>query len=260
MHRQIVQSALRSTRTTSALLKQNSINLVADVTCPLWRMTPVACVASWKHPKNSYEGVEFPERRKLTFVEKAPVFTGNQRPQKMFKRLIDMRGPEIVHNALIHKQYGIRAIHGGTMKPGHFEMVRNTTNRKLEENRMFAVWRLDPPWKSITKKGQGHRMGSGKGSIDHYVTPVRAGRIIIEMGGHLEFQEAAQILKRVADKLPFKAEAVSQQMLEEEVHQSQLLAQHNLNPFSFQYCVDNNMLGCRKWLSTYDYKWYNKYR
>ena len=32
---------------------------VTDVTCPLWRMTPVACVASWKHPKNSYEGLCF---------------------------------------------------------------------------------------------------------------------------------------------------------------------------------------------------------
>ena len=52
-----------------------------------------------------------------------------------------------------------QAIHGGTMKAGHFEMVRNTTNRKLEENRMFAIWRIDPPWKSVTKKGQGNVRG-----------------------------------------------------------------------------------------------------
>ena len=156
--------------------------------------------------------------------------------------------------------FTFQAIHGGTMKPGHFEMVRNTTNRKLEENRMFAVWRIDPPWKSVTKKGLGHRMGSGKGSIDHYVTPIRAGRIIIEMGGHLEFEEAVHILKRVADKLPFKAEAISQEMVEEEERQAEMLERENVNPFTFEYCVNNNMLGCRKWLSTYDYKWYNKYR
>lgn len=32
-------------------------------------------------------------------------------------------------------------------------------------------------------------MGGGKGSIDHYVTPVRPGRIIIEVAGHCEFIE-----------------------------------------------------------------------
>ena len=103
-------------------------------------------------------------------------------------------------------------------------------------------------------------MGSGKGSIDHYITPIRGGRIIIEMGGYLEFQEAEQILRRVADKLPFKAEAVSQEMLEVEARKEAILEGQNVNPFTFEYCVDNNMLGCRKWLSTYDYKWYNKYR
>lgn len=32
-------------------------------------------------------------------------------------------------------------------------------------------------------------MGGGKGSIDHYVTPIKAGRVIIEVGGHCEFFE-----------------------------------------------------------------------
>jgi len=34
-------------------------------------------------------------------------------------------------------------------------------------------------------------MGSGKGSIDHYATPVKAGRVIIEVGGHCEFFEVS---------------------------------------------------------------------
>lgn len=32
-------------------------------------------------------------------------------------------------------------------------------------------------------------MGSGKGSIDHYVTPVKAGQIIVEIGGPIEYFE-----------------------------------------------------------------------
>lgn len=65
---------------------------------------------------------------------------------------------------------------------------------------MFAIWRIPAPWQPVTKKGQGQRMGGGKGAIDHYVTPIRAGRIIVEMGGKCEFEEVqtsnpAKILK-----------------------------------------------------------------
>lgn len=40
-------------------------------------------------------------------------------------------------------------------------------------------------------------MGKGKGSIDHYVTPVKAGRIIVEMGGHIDFEEVKPLLQEV---------------------------------------------------------------
>jgi hypothetical protein len=36
-------------------------------------------------------------------------------------------------------------------------------------------------------------MGGGKGPIDHYVTPVKAGRVIIEMGGKCEFVEVSHL-------------------------------------------------------------------
>lgn len=54
-------------------------------------------------------------------------------------------------------------------------MIRLTVGRKIDANRMFAIWRIDSPWQPCTRKGQGHRMGGGKGAIDHYVTPVKAG-------------------------------------------------------------------------------------
>lgn len=50
---------------------------------------------------------------------------------------------------------------------------------------MFALWRIEPPWQPLSKKGIGKRMGGGKGSIHHYATPVRAERIIVELGGDL---------------------------------------------------------------------------
>ena len=59
------------------------------------------------------------------------------------------------------------------LKFGHFEMMRNGINRKLIEKRMFAIWRVEAPWKSATKKGVGHRMGSGKvGLFNHCLTTI----------------------------------------------------------------------------------------
>lgn len=50
-----------------------------------------------------------PERPKLHYIERVPTYNNSQiRPPKMFKMLGLMRGPETVHNKLIHKQYGIQ--------------------------------------------------------------------------------------------------------------------------------------------------------
>lgn len=57
-------------------------------------------------------------------MDKVPQFPPNLRPPKMQKRLRLMRGPELVHNQLLHKQYGIIATGGGRMRWGFFEMIR----------------------------------------------------------------------------------------------------------------------------------------
>ncbi|ESO08428.1 hypothetical protein HELRODRAFT_74919, partial [Helobdella robusta] len=204
--------------------------------------------------------IEFPEKRKLKFVEKTPHPLFGIKIRKMPKQLIDIRGPEDTLTYLLHKQYGIRALQGGQLRFGHFEMMRSGINRKMNESRCFALWRIDNPWKPITKKGQGHRMGGGKGNIDHYVTPVKAGRIILEFGGKIGFEEAYPILKRVAAKLPFKADVVSQEILEKEKLGAEALRENNLNPFSFEYCLKNNIMGCKQWASPYDFLWFGKYR
>jgi len=51
--------------------------------------------------------VEFPERRKLKFIDKVPNYSSGIRPPKMQRRLILSRGPELIHNKFAHEQYGI---------------------------------------------------------------------------------------------------------------------------------------------------------
>lgn len=51
------------------------------------------------------------------------------------------------------------------MQHGHFEMIRLTINRFIgDSDHMFGRWRVNAPFKPVTKKGQGQRMGGGKGT------------------------------------------------------------------------------------------------
>ncbi|XP_037529775.1 39S ribosomal protein L16, mitochondrial [Rhipicephalus sanguineus] len=212
----------------------------------------------WKVPP-TFEGVEFPEERKLRVLEKVPTYPFGVRPPKMFKDLATIRGPELVHNRLLYNQYGIMALSGAFLRPGHIDMIRLNINKKLDVTRMFAVWRIDPPWKPITKKGQGKRMGKGKGSIDHYVTPIKAGRVIIEIGGHVEFEEIKPLLEQVCHKLPVDAIPITNQVLEEIRLEEEELERKNINPFSIERVIDYKMHDSARWISKYDRKYYTKY-
>ncbi|XP_053625738.1 large ribosomal subunit protein uL16m [Plodia interpunctella] len=210
-------------------------------------------------PPKNYDDIEIPERQRLRVYEKVPMYPSNLKPPKMQKRLRYMRGPESLHTTLQLKQYGVVATGGGRLRFEHFEMARLVVARKLDQKRMFAIWRVDPPWQPVTKKGQGQRMGGGKGAIDHYVTPVKAGRIILEVGGKCEYAEVFQMLKIVAERLPFKAEPVSQEIMEKKALDEKWKEENNINPYTMKYIIQNNMGGCHKMLSPFDHKWYGKY-
>lgn len=79
----------------------------------------------------------------------------------------------------------------------HFEKTRERINARLQPEQ-FAVWRMDPPWLPRTKLPQGGRMRATKGSLHHYVTPIRAGRVMIEMGGQISYYKVRFVLNVVA--------------------------------------------------------------
>lgn len=83
--------------------------------------------------------------------------------------------------------------------------MRLTINRRMDPLTTFALWRIKAPYKPITRRGLGKRMGGGKGAIDQYVTPVRYGHMILEVGGRCELGEVEPYLSEVAKKLPFPA-------------------------------------------------------
>lgn len=210
-------------------------------------------------PPDTFDHVEFPDNGKLKIMERVPQFPIGVKPPKMSKKLRYMRGPELIHNTFLHKQYGIIALGGGRLKWSHFEVIRQEIAREMDPERMFAVWRVDSPWQPVTKKPIGQTMGGGKGSIDHYVTPIKAGRVIVEVGGKCEFAEVKPFLVRIAKKLPFRAKVYSQETLQEHLKDVEYIEKNNLNPYTMEYVIKNNMSGCQRWISVYDFKWLGKY-
>ncbi|XP_029821809.1 39S ribosomal protein L16, mitochondrial [Manacus vitellinus] len=152
-----------------------------------------------------------------------------------------------------------QALGGGYLHWGHFEMIRLTIGRHIDPKSMFAVWRVPAPYKPVTRKSLGHRMGGGKGPIDHYVTAVRSGRLIVEVGGHCHFGQVRPFLAQVAQKLPFPAVPVSRESLQEMRREEEEKRLNNQNPWTFERIITSNMLGMRKYLSPYDLRLQGRY-
>lgn len=92
--------------------------------------------------------------------------------------------------------------------------------------------------------------------IHHYVTPVRANRIIVELGGHLDWREASRILTGIADLLPFGARFVSQELLDTEAKLEFYIAEKNVNPFYPPgQALLKNYAGCRSFISPWHLEW-----
>lgn len=69
------------------------------------------------------------------------------------------------------------------------------------------VWIRIFPDKPVTFKGNEVKMGGGKGMVDHYVYPIKPGRIIFEVDGVTE-KTARQALEYADRKLPIKTKVI----------------------------------------------------
>ncbi|EPB71772.1 ribosomal protein L16 [Ancylostoma ceylanicum] len=223
-----------------------------------------SCRGMRKYPfPVTFENVKFPPNGVLKLPKMPPEpFYDPEKGEKKYKttkRMIEARGVEEVHTELIHEQYGLAAISGGFISAEDFKFVQERVNKNLLD-KQFAIWRVDPPWLPRTKKAQGTRLGGGKGSIQHYVTPVKAKRIILEVGGHITEIEAKSFLLYLCERFSFPVEFVSEKILAERREAEKEIAEHNQNPFNWDRVLKYNMQNCTSWLSRYDIEWKGRYR
>lgn len=107
--------------------------------------------------------------------------------------------------------YGIQAVESAYLTNRQIEAARIAMTRHIK--RGGKVWINVFPDRPLTKKPAETRMGSGKGSPEWWVAPVKPGRIIFELGGVTE-DLAREAMSRARHKLPMKTRFIVREGVE----------------------------------------------
>ena len=117
------------------------------------------------------------------------------------KRQVETRGLELNYG-----QFGLKAMGSAWITSRQIEAGRKTITNFLK--RSGRLWIRVFPDKPITLQAPEKTLGGGKGSVDHYVFPVRPGRIIYELDG-VPAETAKEALRLASFKLPFKCKIIA---------------------------------------------------
>ena len=104
--------------------------------------------------------------------------------------------------------YGIKALEAGWVTNRQIEAARIAMTRKIK--RGGEVWINVFPDKPVTQKPAETRMGSGKGSPEHWVAVVKPGRVMFELAGVPE-PLAKEALRLAGSKLPVRTKIVKRE-------------------------------------------------
>jgi large subunit ribosomal protein L16 len=104
--------------------------------------------------------------------------------------------------------FGIKAMEAGWVTNRQIEAARIAMTRKIK--RGGKVWINVFPDKPVTQKPAETRMGSGKGSPEHWVAVVKPGRVMFELAGVPE-PLAKEALRLAGAKLPIRTKFVKRE-------------------------------------------------
>ena len=116
-----------------------------------------------------------------------------------------MRGKATRGTTLTYGDFGLQAQEPAWITGNQIEAARVAMTRYSK--RGGTVWIKIFPDKPVTSKPAETRMGSGKGSPDHWVAVVKPGRVMFEMGGVTE-EVAREALRLAGHKLPCKVKFI----------------------------------------------------
>lgn len=87
------------------------------------------------------------------------------------------------------------------------------------------------------------------------MTPIKAGRVILEVGGKAEFEEVQHFMNRICKYLPCHAVAMSQEGLEEYLKECAEKREKNMNPVTRERMAELNLGNSHDVMTKYDKFW-----
>lgn len=108
--------------------------------------------------------------------------------------------------ALHFGSFGLKATTSSWVSSRQIEAARRAMTRYVA--RGGKIWIRIFPDKPVTVKGSEVPMGGGKGAVDRFVAPVKAGTVIFEIDG-VSRETAEKAMKLAAYKLPMKTRFLS---------------------------------------------------
>jgi len=102
-------------------------------------------------------------------------------------------------------EFGLQSIETGKINFKQIESCRRTLKRGLKKigNLWIKLFTNIP----IYKKSLASRMGKGKGSLSHWIVPIKKGTILFEISG-LSKNKSKIILNKSKTKLPIKTQII----------------------------------------------------
>ena len=116
-----------------------------------------------------------------------------------------MKGKAHRGNTITYGEFGLQALEPAWITSNQIEAARRAMTRYVR--RGGNIWIKVFPDKPVTEKPAETRMGSGKGAPSYWVSVVKPGRILFEMGGVSE-EDAREAMRLAAHKLSIKTKFV----------------------------------------------------
>jgi large subunit ribosomal protein L16 len=110
-------------------------------------------------------------------------------------------------STLINGDIGLMATETNWLTSRQIEAARKVISKRCKGGKVYI--RVFPS-RPVTGKGLGAVMGSGVGSIDYFMFPVKPGRIIFEVRGIAE-EKVKEAFRIAGHKLPFACKVVTKE-------------------------------------------------
>jgi large subunit ribosomal protein L16 len=120
----------------------------------------------------------------------------------------NMRGAAYRGSKLDFGEFGLQALEPAWISSRQIESARVAMTRHAQ--RGGKVWIRIFPDKPVTQTAPETRMGKGKGSPEFWVSVVKPGRIMFEMGG-IPKELAQEAMRLAAHKLPIKTRFITRE-------------------------------------------------